>query len=820
MPAFPKHTERITSRNLCSALTAISLVVSVVVGTASAVAADSSMLDNTRRQAYSVPAGPLGPTLSRFALASGIALSFEPALTNGKQSAGLSGSYTAREAIDRLLAGSGLEVIRRADGSYGLRRLPANTPAAAAAAAADVTTLDTVTITGGAAPLLPALPEPYAGGQVARGGRVGLLGNLDFMDTPFSQASYTAELMENQQAQMMADVLVNDPSVRDSGRKFSQASNAVYIRGLSFGTSDASFNGLRGIFPNYRQPVEALERIEVLKGPNALLNGMGNSIAGDINLVPKRAGDWPLARLTAGYMSDSEYTAHVDAGRRFGENNAWGVRVNGVYRNGDTPIDEQGGKLAMGAAALDYRGDRLRVSLDLLHQRARLDNVSPFSFSFATPDIPRPPSSDSAILLGAKADHEESTAAFRAEYDFSDSVSGYVAAGRLKQRSDTVNTQVAQVQPDGSYVGTLSTDAYGLDNTNVQMGVHADFATGPLRHRLAITADKYHQSALVRESGRNGPGPSLPGNIYEPLTGQLPDVPTSGDWMENGSTVDRKSLAIADTLSFREERVRLIVGVRKQYVEQEGPARGGPIQYKENALTPMVGVVVKPWDDVALYANYIEGLLQGATVRDSTSPDDGMVFPPYKTKQYEAGLKKDFGHFATTLSVFQIAQPSLLVDPVTRLYSQEGEQRNRGVEWTVFGQPTPQISLIGGLAYVRAELTRTAGGVNQGNQAPAVPKLQANLGIDWHVPAAPGLTLGARVIRTGSAYLDAANTQRVGGWTRYDVSARYATRIAGKDVVLRGSVQNVFDKDYWIALSGGAALSAPRTFLLSASIDF
>ncbi|WP_170235608.1 TonB-dependent receptor [Verticiella sediminum] len=779
-----------------------------LIGTPDGAVAQTPAAVTGRQLQLSLPAQPLAATIDALARQAGVGIGLDADLAAGKTAPALQGSMTLGQALERALAGSGLTAAASGSG-VSIRR--GNAP---------VATLEAVTVTAGAELLQAELPAPYAGGQVARGARVGLLGNLDFMDTPFSQTSYTAELMENQQAQMIADVLVGDPSVRDSGRKFGQASNAFFIRGLPFATFDASFNGLRGVFPGYRQPVEALERVEVLKGPNALLTGMGTSIAGDVNLVPKRATNEPLTRLSAGYMSDGEYTAHLDAGRRFGQDQAWGVRVNGVYRDGDTPVDQQSGRLGMGSAALDYRGDRLRVSLDLLHQNAKLKNVSPYSFVFATPDIPRPPESDSATLLGGKADHKESTAALRAEYDFSESVSGYVAAGYLKSRSDVAALSITDVMPDGSYVGAITTDAYGVNNTNVQMGVHADFATGPVQHRLAFTADRYHQRALARESGRNsGVGPSIPGSIYEPLPGVWPDVPTWGDWVRSGST-DRKSVGIADTLSFSDDRLRLILGVRKQYVEQEGQARGGMVHYKDDALTPMVGVVVRPWHDVSLYANYVEGLLQGSTVRDATSPDDGMMFPPFKTRQYELGVKKDFGDFATTVSLFQIAQPTQVIDPVTRRYSQDGEQRNRGVEWSVFGKVTPHVSVLGGLSYVRAELTRTAGGVNEGNQAAGVPKLQANLGLEWNLPALPELTLSARAIRTGAAYLDAANTQRAGGWTRYDVGARYATRIAGKDVTLRANVENVFDKDYWIAVNGGAALSAPRTFLLSASFDF
>ncbi|MBV7486273.1 TonB-dependent receptor [Bordetella sp. BOR01] len=789
-----------------NAMTVACAAALTLIGTPESAVAQSPRQAVTSRQLQlSLPAQPLALTIDALARQSGVGIGLDASLATGKNAPALQGSMTLGQALDRVLSGSGLTAAANGSG-VSIRRENDS-----------VSTLEAVTVTAVTSPW--ELPPPYAGGQVARGGRVGLLGDLDFMDTPFNQTSYTAQLIENQQAQMIADVLVGDPSVRDSGRKYGQASNAFFIRGLPFATIDASFNGLRGVFPNYRQPVEALERIEVLKGPNALLNGMGTSIAGDINLVPKRAGPEPLTRLNVGYMSDSEYGTHLDLGRRFGQDDAWGVRVNAVYRDGDTPIDEQSGRLAMGAVGLDYQGEKLRMSLDLIHQDIKLDNVSPFSFTFATPDIPSPPPSDSAILLGGKADHEETTAAFRAEYDFSDAVSAYVAAGHLKSRSDTVNTQVANIMPDGSYQGTLSTDAYGLDNTNIQVGANVNFATGPVQHKVAISADRYHQRSFMRSSGRSANGPTMPGNIYEPMEGQLPAVPTSGRWVSNG-TVDRESIAVADTLSFIEDRVNLIVGVRKQYVEQEGAVRGGTVHYKDDAWTPMVGLVVKPRHDLSLYANYVQGLLQGSTVRDVSSPDNGKMFPPYKAEQYEVGIKKDFGEFATTVSLFQIEQPTQLVDPITREYSQDGQQRNRGIEWNMFGDLTPQLSVLGGISYVRAELTKTAGGLNEGHQAPGIPKLQANLGIEWHVPAVTGLTLGARVIRTGAAYLDAANTQRISGWTRYDVGARYATRIGGKEVTFRGTVENVFNKNYWIGVNGGAVLSAPRTFLLSASIDF
>jgi iron complex outermembrane receptor protein len=93
-----------------------------------------------------------------------------------------------------------------------------------------------------------------------------------------------------------------------------------------------------------------------------------------------------------------------------------------------------------------------------------------------------------------------------------------------------------------------------------------------------------------------------------------------------------------------------------------------------------------------------------------------------------------------------------------------------------------------------------------------------NLGGEWDVPAVPGLTLSARVIYTGSMYIDAANTQEIPSWERFDAGVRYAVRAGQKPVVLRANVENLFDEAYW--RDQYLYRGAPRTFLFSASVDF
>ncbi|HQX06527.1 MAG TPA: TonB-dependent receptor plug domain-containing protein [Zoogloea sp.] len=117
------------------------------------------------------------------------------------------------------------------------------------------------------------LPAPHAGRQVAKGARLGALGNQDVMDVPFNITSYTAELIADQQARNVADVMANDPSVR-----FTTSSGHAYenyrIRGFDVNASELALNGMFGLAPSGHAPLEAVERVEVLKGPGALFTGM------------------------------------------------------------------------------------------------------------------------------------------------------------------------------------------------------------------------------------------------------------------------------------------------------------------------------------------------------------------------------------------------------------------------------------------------------------------------------------------------------------------------------------------------------------------
>jgi iron complex outermembrane receptor protein len=177
------------------------------------------------------------------------------------------------------------------------------------------------------------------------------------------------------------------------------------------------------------------------------------------------------------------------------------------------------------------------------------------------------------------------------------------------------------------------------------------------------------------------------------------------------------------------------------------------------------------------------------------------------------------------MSVFDISQPSIITVATGIPPSQQlnGEQRNRGVELNVFGEVTPAIRLLGGLALIDGKQAKTAGGLTDGRTAIGVPTVNANIGAEWDTPFVRDLTLTGRVIYTGQQYVDTANTLKLPDWTRVDIGARYTFTSPwnGKPIVVRANIENVFNQAYWAsAYSGVITLAAPRTYLVSTTFNF
>ncbi len=112
---------------------------------------------------------------------------------------------------------------------------------------------------------------------------------------------------------------------------------------------------------------------------------------------------------------------------------------------------------------------------------------------------------------------------------------------------------------------------------------------------------------------------------------------------------------------------------------------------------------------------------------------------------------------------------------MTKRYGLNGEQRNRGVELNVFGEPMYGLRLNGSATWLDATLTKTRAGANDGNDVVGTPGYQLVFGSEYDVPSVEGLTLSGTVLRYGSQYANEANTLKLKPWTRLDLGVRYST---------------------------------------------
>lgn len=704
---------------------------------------------------------------------------------------------------------------------------PRPAPVVAAAPSVEVPTVasddraegDTESTAPPATGTIGAPPPAFAGGQVATGGQVGLLGNRNIFDTPYSMTSYTAEAIQNQQATTIGAVLENNPSVRS--KTWGGAWDSFWIRGFEVMTWAYSLNGLSGIAPAMVAP-EMVERVELFLGPSGMLGNMPlfGATGGHVNLVTKKAYDAPLTELTTGYLSDGQVETHLDVGRRYGLNKEWGIRFNGVYREGYTAIDQQEEMLGLATVALDYHGKRVRTSLDIGYQ-AQDWNVPPMFLVYNGPAgrIPKAPKSGSNPLQPwSFSDMDDFFVAWQGEVDVAPNVTLFAAAGYL----DNFNLLLAPYQEIEDRAGNTTVYPYYLpqtyENFTANAGLRTNFATGPLKHALRLGA----QTQLSETGWYDTFYDPFASNIYDPVTGPRPFTAGLDKRPPRTGKFDISSLAVADTLSVLEEAIQVTLGVRRQNIKSDsydaftGEHTGS---YDESAYTPTYGIVVKPWKKLSLYANYIEGLTEGDTAPEGTL-NAGEVFPPFVSVQYEAGAKLDLGRLGLTAAAFEITEPSGFVDVATQLFVVEGDQRNRGLEFNAFGELTDTVRILGGVTLLEALLLRTGTG-NDGNFAPGSPEVTVSLGSEVDIRAVPGLTLVGRVLYSSGQFYDPENTITLPDWTRVDLGARYETVMFGRDMVWRANVENVADSSYWAsAAMSTLSLNAPRRFLLSATTRF
>jgi len=776
-------------------------------------AADQQIAQSAQPRNFAIPPQPLASALDRFADQTGISFAYRTGDLSTIRSPGVTGMLTPREALQQLLVGTGVSFAFTGANTVTITKAPES--------GAGAVQLDAVQVQGSGLvqqSTIDTLPPPYAGGQVATGGREGFLGNRDIMDTPFTSTSYTSTLVQNQQARTIADVVANDAAATKYGLSmFDQ----FRIRGFELGAGGVSFDGLYGLVQEDRVPVEAFERVEVFRGPSAFLNGYVGAIGGTINLAPKKAGAQPLTSAGASYNTNGQVGGVADVGRRFGKDGAFGIRFNGLYRDGYTPLQNNKERIGNAALALDYAGSNVRLATYFGYTKQDTMGGNQLFIMSANQQVPAAPNAMSAVQQPWETiDTEFVYGMARGEVDLANDWTAFAAYGQSYFRENWLRTIGRNMTAQGSFLASGQQYSRTFWKQTGEVGVRGKMNTGPISHSLAMVATGYWQivgSTFLPFSF------SQSTSLYNPVMTSAPASSAFNNNPPKASATSLGSFALTDTLSAFDERVQLMLGARNQSIQNDNFTTTGALSssYFASALSPAVGVIVKPWKNVSVYGNYIQALEQGPTA-PTTAVNAGEIFAPTQSWQLEAGVKVDFGKWSTTLGLFQITKPAGITDPTTNVFSVDGQQVNQGIELNVFGEPIEGVRILGGLMLLDARLTQTAGGTYNGRKAPASPDVTLKLGAEWDTPFMKALTFTGRVNFFSGQYINEANTQAIPAYTLIGVGARYRFEVDHKPLVLRANVENLFNESSWQSgYSGGIVYrGTPRTIYVSLTADF
>lgn len=683
---------------------------------------------------------------------------------------------------------------------------------------------DTVTVT-------PS--ETTGNGEIGTVAQAGILGTLSEDEMPYSVSSYTGQLVLDQQAQTESDVLRNEVGIQEGNGRYSE-DQYMTMRGFVLEPGQSLLNGIPGLVDSRSPSIENIDRIEIFKGPTSFINGASayGAPGGIVNMVTKRAGDEPYYRFDGGYSSNSEWEGHLDLGRRFLPQKALGIRASLGGREGDTPVDNQEENIADGAVAVDYRGQKLRASVDVGDEARSMLAYRSAIYVYLGFAIPKAPKMTSNLYdHAASYTHHQQVVLTQGEYDATDHFNVFGSYGYKHEMESYIGPGLDYLTDAQGNVTVYDLPFTSDLNTNVaRLGARLSATTGSIHHEITLAGD-YLQilAGYFYEYGN-----TYQTNLYDPIAIAPLDPRVPG--LKNVPNTDLNrlsSIALADVATAFRGKLIVIGGLRGQWIgekEYGTNSRGAnntpdftpctdDCSYNQGVPSPSVAAMYRLPKGFSIYGNYVQDLQQGPSAAGTGATNQDQVFAPYVAKQEEAGARFDHGTLDTTLAIYQISKPNGVLNPTTNIFGVTGEQRNRGLEFTVSGNIQPSLRVNGGISFLDARQMGTEDPTTNGKRAQGIPGTESTVNAEWTVPRIKSLNLNARVTASSGQWVDTAETQSIPAWGRLDVGGRYDFE-AKLPITVRVNIDNVTGANYWESGLLGLAYTGPRAVRVSTGLHF
>lgn len=653
----------------------------------------------------------------------------------------------------------------------------------------------------------------------------GALGNRTILDTPFSVDVISLEDMEIRQVNTLDNLFSREASVSVDGSAYSAFGNTIRVRGLaldytqSFKVNGMSINSFSG-----ELPYEAFEQVTLMKGATGFMYGMA-APGGVVNYVTKKAKSDTVS-VDAGVRSDSVLSTHIDASSRMGDDDEYGLRVNLVKEEGDTYLDD--GTIDRNTASVAFDAqvtDSLLWTVDLIYSDRLIENSwTQFDNKMAATDT-LPSTVDGSRSIGVDGTFDEYKnfiALSSLSWAINDNWTAKIDYDYSKNETQWVKTLASLLNSDGDLSIGLYEQFFDVDYEQIQATLTGTVMTGGLTHNLVFGVSEQEATTYRNDAGQFGRKKTRgygTDNLFNPV-----DIPTYQAALKKDAPMAWKdkqsSFFVSDFISITDQWQALL-GVRSNKIEHT-PSEyfGSHENYEDTEISPTIALMFKPNLNTTIYASYVESFEgQTSSVGVEYANADELL-PPLESSQYELGLKTAGEGWSVTSALFRIERGATLVTNDNFLI-QDGVTLYQGLEFSGALEVTEQFSLYGDVMLLNAEYDKTSTDV-QGNDVGGTPNYQMSLQTNYNVMSVPGLTLNLGAKYHGKTTLDANNTWELPSYSVFYGGVSYETNIDQHTVTLIGTVDNLFDKQYWAAADsyGGMRIGEPSSYALKVKVDF
>ncbi|HZX16834.1 MAG TPA: TonB-dependent siderophore receptor [Pseudomonas sp.] len=639
---------------------------------------------------FAIPAGSLEAALMQFSTTAGVTVSFIPESAAGQQSAGLQGRYSAGQALQALLAGSTLQAVEQANGSYSL--LPRQSNGSLDLGATTVTAQSLGDTTEGSG--------SYTTGSTSTA--TGL--PLSIRETPQSISVITSQRMRDQGLTELTEVVRQTP-----GLTFNQAgssgsdNNAIYSRG--FAVENYQIDGLQLLDSNYSNPAQSndmvlYDRVEIIRGATGLTNGVGTPGA-TLNMIRKRPTFQPQSSITVKGGSWDYQRTEIDVSGPLTDSANVRGRVVAAYQDNESYIDRlnERKKIFYGVIEADLTPDTL-LTMGIDSQSNEVDDHARIGLPLFNQDGSRTDwdDSDSAGATWAYSNRSAVSGFAILEHNLTERWKAKLSLNQRRSEYDELSGYAGggNPQPDGGGVILYANrwKAKPVQNS-FDFNLAGSYDLFGREHDAIIGYSRQHTDYSTPAYTWHRPFPEID-NIYswDGSNPGRPPLPAYGriDFSEEQTAAYGSTrLRISEDLSFI-LGARVIDWENREKIDNYDPATPDTDEQRSETgvVTPFAGVVYDLNDNWSLYGSYTSIFKP-----QSRKTLDGAYIQPLEGVGYEVGSKAEFfdDRLNLGLALYQIEQDNLAVSipgqfapDGSQAYRAESGTKTRGFELEVSGE--------------------------------------------------------------------------------------------------------------------------------------